>query len=475
MNPLVSVIVPVYNAAPFVEQTLHSITESHYSPLEVIAVDDGSTDESLAILQRCAAADPRIHVFTQANAGVSAARNHAIREAKGKYILPVDADDLISPEYIAKAVEVLEAQSADDNDNVNENFVRVVGCRARMFGAVEKEWKLPRFSHALLARKNMIPVSSMFRREDWERVGGFCEEDIYREDWDFWISLFELGGTYHLLDHVGLFYRVLPHSRRAGAKAKKHAIVDAINRRHPDYLRRYLGGPLHYHRSWSRLINMLRTEKTVGQFEHWNEGEIIYAKRNTIRLYADCVTKSFAVPPLWRGIIYGLFAKSKARRSYEYAQRLSELTPAPIAYREVRILGILRESDYVCRLSECTHTFNELIGHPEFANRQQILQSIGRFTAELHRRGVWHQDYSGGNILFNDDGSRIEIVDLNRIRFSIPSQPLLAFERLNIDREALRAMTEAYAEVMGCDKEQAVAYVISHRWHKHIKKGITNL
>lgn len=466
MNPLVSVIVPVYNAAPFVEQTLHSITESNYSPIEVVVVDDGSTDESLAIVQQYAATDSRIHVFSQANAGVSAARNHAIREAKGKYILPVDADDLISPEYIAKAVEVLA--------NANK-FVRVVGCRARMFGAVEKDWKLPRFSHALLARKNMIPVSSMFRREDWERVGGFCEEDIYREDWDFWISLFELGGTYHLLNHVGLFYRVLPHSRRAGAKAKKHAIVEAINRRHPDYLRRYLGGPLHYHRSWSRLINLLRCERQVGEFEHWCEGEIIYQKRNTIRLYDDAVTKSFAVPPLWRGIIYGLFAKSKARRSYEYAQRLSGLTPEPIAYREERYLGILRRSDYACRVSECRHTFNELIGHPEFKNRQQILQSIGRFTALLHQRGIWHQDYSGGNILFNEDGSRIEIVDLNRIRFSIPCQPLLAFERLNIDREALRTMVEAYAEVMGIDKEQAVVYVIAHRWHKHVKQGITNL
>lgn len=480
MQSLVSVIVPVYNAAPFVEQTLRSITESSYSPLEVIAVDDGSTDNSLAILQQCAAADPRIHIYSQTNAGVSAARNHAIRKAKGKYILPVDADDLISETYIEHAVAVMEKGKDDDNDNDNENVVRVVGCRARMFGAVEKEWKLPPFSHALLARKNMIPVSSMFRRADWERVGGFCEKDIYREDWDFWISLFELGGEFVKLNEVGLYYRVREGSRRATAKSQKRAIVDAINRRHPAYMRRYLGGPLHYHRSWSRVLNRFYHETLVGEFDHWNEGEVIYQGRNTMRRYEGYVIKQFAVPSLWRGIIYGLFAKSKARRSYEYAQRLGNLTPAPVAYREVRIAGVLRESWYVCRESECTHTFNELIGNPTFPQREEILRAIGRFTAELHKRGIWHEDYSGGNILFEgrrkkEEGIKVQVIDLNRMSFRLPKEPLLGFERLNIDREALRVMVEAYAEVMERDKEQAAEYVIAHRWWKHIQRGETNL
>lgn len=468
MNPLVSVIVPVYNAAPFVEQTLHSITESHYSPLEVIAVDDGSTDNSLAILQQCAAADPRIHILTQSNAGVCVARNRAIRASHGQYILPVDADNMIEPTFIEKAVRILNA-------NINDNRIVGVGCRAEFFGDRSGEWKLPAYRPELLARKSIIDVCAMYRRSDYDRTGGYMEGLQVREDWDFWLSMLEHGGTFYRIDEILLKYRVSKHSKRVQDRAKKRELIDVINARHKAFIYKHLGGPLHYRRTWSKLINLLRSERQVGVFDHWHEGKVIYQKRNTIRLYADCVTKSFAVPPLWRGIIYGLFAKSKARRSYEYAQRLSELTPAPIAYREVRILGILRQSDYACRLSECTHTFNELIGHPEFPNRQQILQSIGRFTAELHRRGIWHQDYSGGNILFNDDGSRIEIVDLNRIRFSIPSQPLLAFERLNIDREALATMVRAYAQQTGINAEPAIEYVISHRWKKHIKQGITNL
>lgn len=485
MQPLVSVIVPMYNSASYIEETLRSILASTYPAIEVVVVDDGSTDESVEIVerqlqrrqpQRQQEEEIAIRVFRQANAGVSAARNHAIREAHGTYILPVDADDLISETYIEHAVAVME----NHNDNDNENVVRVVGCRARMFGAVEKEWKLPHFSHALLARKNMIPVSSMFRRADWKRVGGFCEKDIYREDWDFWISLFELGGEFVKLNEVGLYYRVREGSRRATAKSQKRAIVDAINRRHPAYMRRYLGGPLRYHRSWSKLLNRFYHETLVGEFDHWNEGEVIYQGRNTLRRYEGYVIKQFAVPSLWRGIIYGLFAKSKARRSYEYAQRLGNLTPAPVAYREVRIAGVLRESWYVCRESECTHTFNELIGNPSFPQREEILRAIGRFTAELHKRGIWHEDYSGGNILFEgrrkkEEGIKVQVIDLNRMSFRLPKEPLLGFERLNIDREALRVMVEAYAEVMGRDKEQAVGYVIAHRWWKHIQRGETNL
>jgi len=153
------------------------------------------------------------------------------------------------------------------------------------------------------------------------------------------------------------------------------------------------------------------------------------------------------------------------------------LTPAPIAYREVRYCGILRESAYVCRASECTHTFNELIGQPDFPHREQILQAIGRFTAELHQRGIWHRDYSGGNILFNADGSRVEVIDLNRICFRRLSRDarLRNFERLNIDRDALRTMATAYAQAMGEDASADAEYIITHRWYKHVRQGITNL
>ena len=435
MKPLVSVIVPLYNAAPFIGEALESVIASTYRPMEVVVVDDGSTDNSLSIAQDIAKRHPEIKVLHQPNAGVSAARNHAIREAKGTFILPLDADDTISPTYIAHAVEAMK----DD--------VRVVGSKAEYIGAKQGEWKLPNYSPELLARRNMIPITSLFRKADWMRVGGFCEEEIYREDWDFWLSMMELGGKFVRLEETGLYYRVLQGSRRSQAKAQKRAIVDAINRRHGAYMEQYLGGPLHYHRSWSRFLNRFRSVRQVGEFTRWTEGEIIDNRRNILRLTDGVVVKQFKTPGLLRGIWYGLFGTSKARRSYENALRLEGMTPKPIAYREVRICGILRESWYACQLSECPYTFIDLIQHPEMPHRAQILYAIGRFTAQLRRMGVWHRDYSQGNILFNADGSKIEVIDLNRIRWRkhVPGDP---FERLRrIEPEGIQQMEQGYESV----------------------------
>ena len=468
MKPLVSVIVPIYNAASYLQETLDSILASTYRPIEVVMVDDGSKDNSLSIAESYCKLHLECRVIAQNNQGVSAARNTAIREAKGTYILPVDADDKIADTFIQKAVDIIEK-----SDNI-----RIVGCRCWMFGAVNKEWKLPQFSHALLARKNMIPAAALYRKVDWEHCGGYCEEEIYREDWDFWINMMELGGTFYKINEVLFYYRISTNSRRSLAKGRKRRIIDAINRRHPDYIQKYLGGPLHYHRSWSRFINFFRSEKIVGNFSEWEEGDVIYAKRNTLRTYNGFIIKQFATPKLWRGIIYGWFCKSKAQRSYEYAHRLDDLTPTPIAYREVRYCGILRESWYVCQESDCKYTFNELINNPRFPQRDKILEAIGKFTAALHKRGILHLDYSGGNILFNDDGSKIQIIDLNRIRFyksvSI-KKGLKNLERLNIDRNALSIIGTAYAQSMNIDTQYAVDYIIAHRWRKHIKENITNL
>lgn len=467
MKPLVSVIVPLYNAAPYIGEALESIVTSTYRPIEVIVVDDGSTDDSLRIAQAFAAEHAEVKVFHQENAGVSSARNHAFSESSGEWILPVDADDKISPTYIEHAVE----QIADD--------VRVIGCRAEFFGAKSGEWKLPEFSPELLARKNMIHISSLFRRIDCISVGGFCRENIYREDWDFWISLFEVGGRYVRLDEVGLYYRVLPGSRRHTAKSHKRAIVDAMNLRHQAFMEKHLGGPLHYMRSWSKFLNWFRQYKQVGEFKYWDVGWITSHQRNIIRESSEWVIKQFAVPSIWRGIWYGWFAKSKAQRSYENALRLGEdFTPRPIAYREAKVFGILRESWYVCERAKCTGCFNDLIGAPDYPNRTEILWRIGEFTAALHKRGILHRDYSGGNILFNPDGTRIQIVDLNRVRFYkhlSREQRLRNFERLNIDFEALLNIAATYAQEMGEDDVYDAKYMLSHRWSKHVKQGITNL
>jgi len=468
MKPLVSVIMPVYNASAYIVEALESVLASTYRPIEVIVMDDGSTDDSLQVAKEYAQAHPEVQVTTQPNAGASAARNHAIRLSNGEYILPVDADNRIHPLYIEEAEKVLETRPE----------VKVVSCRAEFFGAKTGEWHTPPFSHALLARKNMIDTCAMYRRTDWNKTEGYVETCPAREDWMLWLALFETGGEFVRLPEIRLFYRVREGSKRIQDRELKKQVVDEINRRYPRYVERYLGGPLHYHRSWSKFLNRFRSVKQVGTFEHWYKGTVIFARRNTLRRIEGTIVKQFATPGWWKGLWYGWFGKSKARRSYEYAQRLEGLTPNPVAYREVRVCGFLRESWYACEISPCNHTFDELIGAPDFPHRQEILKAIGRFTAGLHQRGVLHRDYSGGNILFNEDGSVVQVIDLNRIRFCrhlSRNQRLSNFERLNIDREALRTIATAYAVVMHENTQDDADYIIAHRWYKHIKQGKTNL
>lgn len=229
----------------YVGETLESILASDYPNLEVVAVDDGSTDRSLEVVQRFAERDERVRVFRKENSGVCDTRNFAISQAHGTYILPVDADNLVAADFITKAVAAI---SADEQ-------VKMVYARAEFFGDRTGEWRLPPFSLRLLARKNMLDTFGLYRKTDWERVGGYCREIVAREDWDFWISVLKDGGKVVRLPETGLYYRVRRGSKRESDRALKHHVIDVLNSRHADFFRRELGGPLRYHRSWSRFIN----------------------------------------------------------------------------------------------------------------------------------------------------------------------------------------------------------------------------
>jgi glycosyltransferase involved in cell wall biosynthesis len=108
-SPLVSVVIPAFNAADSLSLTLDSVLAQTFRDLEVIVVDDGSTDRTYAVAQEAALRDPRIRLVHQANAGVGAARNAALRLARGRYIAPLDADDLWSPHKLERQVARLES------------------------------------------------------------------------------------------------------------------------------------------------------------------------------------------------------------------------------------------------------------------------------------------------------------------------------------------------------------------------------
>ncbi len=110
---LISVIIPVYNAEYFLERCVRSVLCGIYQNIEIICVDDGSTDKTLQVLKRLQNEDLRIIVLEQKHAGVSAARNYGLRVARGDYIAFVDADDWVSSDYLSQMVEIAQEKSAD--------------------------------------------------------------------------------------------------------------------------------------------------------------------------------------------------------------------------------------------------------------------------------------------------------------------------------------------------------------------------
>jgi len=248
---LISVIVPCYNQGIYLKETIQSALASTYRPLEIIIINDGSTDNSLELARVLEAQHPEVRVLNQANAGVTKARNMGIAKAQGEYILPLDGDDLISATYIEKGIAVLSMRPE----------VKVVYCQAEKFSdSGRKPWKLKPFSLQQLAKDNMIFVSALFRKADALEVGGFSEDmQLGREDWEFWIKLLKNGGEVVQLPEVGFFYRLTPNSKRkkTGGTNFKRARIAYLNAKHADFFERELNGPLRIQRTWSKPYNTL--------------------------------------------------------------------------------------------------------------------------------------------------------------------------------------------------------------------------
>lgn len=243
----VSVIIPVYNMEQYLAEAIDSVLRSNYPDFEIIIMDDGSTDGSLSIAERYAKQDHRILVYTQPNGGASAARNNAIKKSHGSYILPVDGDNLISDKYISEAVRVLDKQPE----------VKLVSSEAEFIGNKSGRWQFKYFNINLLCRKNLVDNCSMYRKSDWTKVGGYCEEILGREDWDFWLSLFESGGKFVRLPIVGLYYRVRENSKKARTRHLHKEIIDALNVRHKPLFYKELFGKLHSQRTFSKAFNIV--------------------------------------------------------------------------------------------------------------------------------------------------------------------------------------------------------------------------
>ncbi|SFG93070.1 glycosyltransferase family 2 protein [Pedobacter insulae] len=198
-SPLVSIIVPCYMQAKYLEDALKSVLDQNYQNWECIIIDDGSPDETEIISREWEKKDKRFIYIRKTNGGLSSARNSGIVLAKGEFILPLDADDKIGKEYIQQAIELF----------TTSRNTTLIYCKAVNFGAENKEWELGVYSYSNLLISNMIFCSAIYRKSDAVRINGY-DENLKNglEDWDFWIRLLDKNSNVVQLKTIGFYYRL---------------------------------------------------------------------------------------------------------------------------------------------------------------------------------------------------------------------------------------------------------------------------
>ncbi|MEM9666855.1 MAG: glycosyltransferase, partial [Bacteroidota bacterium] len=197
--PQVSVIIPCYNYAHYLPEAVESVLAQTYPQVEILIVNDGSTDETETVAQSLAEAHPgQVRVRNQANSGQPAhARNAGIEAVEGPYILCLDADDRLAPTFLAETVAVLEANPG----------LAFAYTHRQDVGAGDLLAPSGPFDPTRLYRRNYIPYCGLYRRGVWEAIGGYRTNVRGMEDWDFWVAASAAGFRGQLVPRPLFQYR----------------------------------------------------------------------------------------------------------------------------------------------------------------------------------------------------------------------------------------------------------------------------
>lgn len=223
LPPTVSVIIPCYDHERYLKEAIDSVFAQGYQDFEIIVVNDGSPGDPKAIIDEYW--DPRLKLIEQENQGLSAARNAGIEVARGKYILPLDADDKLAPTFLEKTAKIQEDKGG--TVAVYSDFV------AFWDGGEQSEQKLEDYDFKKLLTRAMMPCTILYPKVAWTKAGGYKPEmkDGY-EDWEFAISIGEVGyfgaripeHLFYYRQHVGDSMRDIMQAND-GVKAKEAKTV----------------------------------------------------------------------------------------------------------------------------------------------------------------------------------------------------------------------------------------------------------
>ena len=203
--PTVSVIMPAYNVAPYIGDAARSVLQQTYDDLELVVADDGSTDETLEVVERLRARDPRIRTVSIPNSGPSAARNAAMRLARGEFFALLDSDDIWEKEFLARQMAIFDANPRVDLVSGNSRYLG-----SQWHGRSVGPWPDPRppiTLETIISDERAVFIMTVFRRRVLEAVGGFNESLKGNEDFDFWLRAALAGFVFARNDEPLAWYR----------------------------------------------------------------------------------------------------------------------------------------------------------------------------------------------------------------------------------------------------------------------------
>jgi len=225
--PVISVVVPVYNATPYLRSALASLRAQTFGDFEIIAVDDGSTDDSKAVLAAFAAVEPRIRIISRPNTGIVGALNDGLTVARGEFIARMDADDICLPKRFEKQLAYLLAHPSCIC--VGSAFLYIDAKGGHLKECVRAQ-DHPTIEEELLSGNGGIIIhpASMFRRAAIEQVGGYREKAQWIEDLDLYLRLARVGELANLsetLFHYRFHEESVNFSRNQGRHERKLLIL----------------------------------------------------------------------------------------------------------------------------------------------------------------------------------------------------------------------------------------------------------
>jgi glycosyltransferase involved in cell wall biosynthesis len=224
--PLVSIVIPNFNLGRYAGEAIASALAQTHPAVEVIVVDDGSSDDSLERIRATPGVRAgRVQLLAQANGGVARARNAGAARAGGRFLVFLDADDQLEPAYVERCLAALEAAPAT---------VAYAYTQMRYFGAAEGIYRSKPFGRWKLIRGNFINASALVRREAFEAVGGFDAGMTGHEDHALWVAMLARGwGGVFVPEPLIRYRRHQAASRNTLTRARLRQLHADVAIRHP--------------------------------------------------------------------------------------------------------------------------------------------------------------------------------------------------------------------------------------------------